>query len=316
MTRREQLPAQQPAELSAAHREQIDDALRDAKSENTRRLYRSAWRAWCAEQGHVPLPADPLAVAAYLTDRIKAGAAIATVTAARSAIGFAHKRAGVENPAAHAGVLEIVGGLTRAAAGRGRGQADPLTADGLAAIIATATIPRRTGRGLESAEQAQRRGQVDRAIAGLLFQGGMRRSEAAALTWGDVTRAHDGGLLVQVRRSKTNQDGARADVRFLKAGAAAAVWQLRPEDPAADAQVLGGISGKSIARRLAAAAAAAGIEGRITGHSGRVGLAVELTRRGAPTAAVALAGGWQGDQMVIRYAAPVAAEQGAVAKYL
>ena len=61
---------------------------------------------------------------------------------------------------------------------------------------------------------------------------------------------------------------------------------LRPDGTA---QVLGGINGQSIARRLTAAASAADIEGRITGHSGRVGLAVELTRRGAPEQATAKA---------------------------
>ena len=81
-------------------------------------------------------------------------------------------------------------------------------------------------------------------------------------------------------------------------------------------QVLGGINGQSIARRLTAAASAAGIEGRITGHSGRVGLAVELTRRGAPEQATAKAGGWKSSRMVAHYAAAVAAEQGAVATYL
>ena len=73
--------------------------------------------------------------------------------------------------------------------------------------------------------------------------------------------------------------------------------------PDGTAQVLGGINGQSIARRLTAAARAAGIEGRITGHSGRVGLAVELTRRGAPEQATAKAGGWKSSRMVAHYSA-------------
>ena len=66
----------------------------------------------------------------------------------------------------------------------------------------------------------------------------------------------------------------------------------------------------------ASTARAAGVDGRITGHSGRVGLAVELTRRGAPEQATAKAGGWKSSRMVAHYAAAVAAEQGAVATYL
>ena len=50
---------------------------------------------------------------------------------------------------------------------------------------------------------------------------------------------------------------------------------------------------------------------------GRVGLAVELTRRGAPEQATAKAGGWKSStDGCNHYAAAVAAEQGAVATYL
>ena len=84
----------------------------------------------------------------------------------------------------------------------------------------------------------------------------------------------------------------------------------------ATAPVLGGLGGQSIARRLTAAARAAGIAGRITGHSGRVGLASELTARGASTTETMLAGGWKTARMVAHYAAGATAEPGAVAKYL
>ena len=72
------------------------------------------------------------------------------------------------------------------------------------------------------------RGALDKAIAAVLFQGGLRRSEAAALRWADVQDAADGrGIVVYVRRSKTDQDGTAADVRYLKNGCAAALRQLR-----------------------------------------------------------------------------------------
>ena len=131
-------------------------------------------------------------------------------------------------------------------------------------------------------------------------------------------------MLVYVRRSKTDQDGTTADVRYVKNGCAVALRQLRDRitvqrsglRPDASAQVLGGIHSQSIGRRLTAAARAAGINGRITGNSGRVGLTAELTRRGAPEQATAKAGGWKSSRMVAHYSAAVAAEQGAVAKYL
>ena len=125
------------------------------------------------------------------------------------------------------------------------------------------------------------------------------------------------------RPAQTVQDGTAADVRYLKPGCAAAVRQLhdritvRQSGLRSDATVpvLGGINGQSIARRLAAARAAS-INGRITGHSGRVGHASELTTRGASTTETMLAGGWKTARMVAHYSAGATAEQGAVAKYL
>ena len=62
-------------------------------------------------------------------------------------------------------------------------QADALTADALARVRDVLRVPRR-GRGgrLESPETARRRAALDLAIIGVLADGGLRRSEAAALT--------------------------------------------------------------------------------------------------------------------------------------
>ena len=129
------------------------------------------------------------------------------------------------DPAGEA-TARVLGGYRRTAADRGRGQAAPLRADGLAAILATADRPRTDGRGVESHTTAQLRGRLDAVIAGLLFMGGLRRSEVSALEWRDVSDASDGdGVLLTVRTSKTNQEGDAADVRYLK--------NWRGESPAA-----------------------------------------------------------------------------------
>ena len=98
----------------------------------------------------------------------------------------------------------------------------------LAAVLATCQRPRRRGRGVESDQVALERGRLDAVIAGLLFMAGMRRSEVSALRWADVVDSTDGdGMLVTVRRSKTNQEGEVNDVRFVKDGVGA-----RPSDAA------------------------------------------------------------------------------------
>ena len=187
----------------------------------------------------------------------------------------------------------------------------------MAAILATATFPRQSKAGVESDASAARRGALDRAIAAVLFQGALRRSEAAALTWGDIepTSTPPGALLIHVRRSKTNQEGHDADVRYLKNGCAGALAAIRPDDPA-DQEPVFALSPASIGRRFSAAASAAGIEHRLTAHSGRVGLASELTARGASTTEVMRARAWKTARMVAHYSAGATAERGAVAKYL
>ena len=173
----------------------------------------------------------------------------------------------------------------------------------------------RAKRCIESKQTAQRRGTLDKAIAGLLFHAGLRRSEAATLTWGDIEQAPNtpGALLIHIRSSKTDQTGERADIRLIKNGAAA-VCAIRPADPSPSDSVIG-LSSDSIARCFKAACKAAGIEGQFSAHSGRVGLASELTRFGASTTATMLASGWSTARMVAHYSSGAIAENGAVAQF-
>ena len=86
--------------------------------------------------------------------------------------------------------------------------------------------------------------------------GGLRRSEAAALEWRDVTDAREEGcLLIAVRRSKTNPDGETADVSFLRGDIASAVRALRERRGAVDpADCVVGLSAQATSERFAAAA--------------------------------------------------------------
>ena len=282
-------------------------------SPNTAAAYRSALTR--VDGWHGDLAITDASLAAYLGELYDSGRSPATASVAIAAVAFRARLAGQPNPIGEQ-TRRVLAGYRRSGADRGRRQAHGMTADDLAAILATAGIPRRSQRGVESAAVAKRRGELDAVIAGLLFMAGLRRSEVVALRWRDITDATDGGILVAVRRSKTDQTGERTDVRYLKNGAAVAVRRLRASrSPDEDDRVVP-MTAQQVARRIEAAGRAAGVEARLTGHSGRVGLASELTARGASTADVMLAGGWKTARMVSHYAAGATAENGAVKRYL
>ena len=138
----------------------------------------------------------------------------------------------------------------------------------------------------------------------------------AALRWADVELADGGDVVVTVRGSKTNPAGDRPDVRRLVGGCALAVRRLHAAATPELADRVIGLSVDQVNRRFAAACAAAGLKGRRTSHSGRVGLAAELTARGASTHAIQLAGGWKDAGMVVRYAASVSTRDGAVSRFM
>ena len=282
-------------------------------SPNTRRAYAGALRrldAWLDGR-----PLHDVTLAAYL-ELHDAGRASSCASMAVAAACFRAKLAGEPIPAGER-TARVLAGYRRTASDRGRGQTRPFGVSDLAAVLATCHRPRRRGRGVESEEVALERGRLDAVIAGLLFMAGMRRSEVSALRWADVVDSTDGdGMLVTVRRSKTNPEGEVNDVRFVKDGVARALRTLRAATNPEPGDRVVPLSAQMVGLRFTAAALAAGVESRVTAHSGRVGLASELTSRGASTTDVMLAGNWKTSRMVAHYSAGATAERGAVARYL
>ena len=283
----------------------VSSALESVLSENTRRVYGTQWRifeSWCGEMGLRSLPAEPLTVARYLAARANDGASIATLRLAASAIAKAHEWAGHESPCKDRGVRESLKGWGRRL-GRPQRQAGALTADVLAVIRLTAVQPRLRGRGLETADQAAQRGKFDVALVAVLSDGGLRRSEASSLTWGDVQRWDDGSGRITVIRSKTDVEAEGAVVAITPA-AMRALDAIRPMGVGGEVKVFG-LSESQIARRVKVIAKAAGLADWefFSGHnSGRVGMARRMAQNGAPTHEIERQGRWkQGGGMVGRY---------------
>ncbi len=290
-------------ELRAADRG-VAASLESVLADNTRRTYDAQWRifaGWCDEVGLTSLPAEPLTVARYLAARANSGASIATLRLATSAISKAHEWAKLESPCRDPGVRASLKGWGRRLSKPQR-QSGALTADVLAVIRLTAVQPRRRGRGFETSEQAVERGKFDLALVAVLSDAGLRRSEAAALTWGDVVRWDDGSGRITVVRSKTDAEAQGAVVAITPA-AMEALAALRPVGVGGEARVIG-LSESQIARRVKAIAKAAGLADWefFSGHSGRVGMARRMAQNGAPTHEIERQGRWkQGGGMVGRY---------------
>jgi len=267
----------------------------DALAPNTRRAYRIALAAVAGWHGD-DTPTDAT-MARYLADRFAQGASPGTLKLAVAAVRWLARKTGRPSPAGER-TRDTLKRLAEDGADRGRGQASPLTYDEAIRIVTLAKKP------------------IDGAIVACLFMAGMRRSEVAALEWRDVEEGTDGTLQIRVRTSKTNRDGAETDIRLVKNGFAEALRALRPADAAPEASVFGGRDPQTIGRRFQRAARAAGITRKLSAHSGRIGLASELTARGASEQEVMLAGAWKTSRMVAHYSAGARAERGAVAKYL
>ena len=161
----DRLPGADPGDevdvLGAERRRRVSDALGEAYSPGTREVYRShwgRWTEWASDLGVRALPAAPVHVAAFLTDRAEEGCRPATLRASLAAIAFAHRAEGLDSPTEDEGVVTTMKGLSRLL-GRGQRQAPGLTRERLAAIRAVACLPRR-GRGgrLETPEVREEKG--------------------------------------------------------------------------------------------------------------------------------------------------------------
>ena len=136
-------------------------------SPNTRRAYTGALRRLdtsraelAARRGEAFSAAAPVTEAElvwYLTDLWEDGRAPASAVLVVAAARFRARLLGYPDPVGPE-IERIMAGYRREGADWGRGQAAPLTAEGLAAILATCHQPRRSARGTESAGVAHRPG--------------------------------------------------------------------------------------------------------------------------------------------------------------
>ena len=280
------------------------DLVRASIAENTRIAYASALRGF-EGSGH---PETDAGVAAYLTGLYESGHSAATATMAVAALRFRAKLAGRPSPVGES-AQRVLAGFRRLASERGRGKV--------------------TGVRWEDADRAAQMaegtgtlaGLRDAAIVSVASDALLRVAEVSAL---DVADVDLGEQTVLIRRSKTDQEG-KGVTQYLGEPTVERVraWVVNAgltEGPLfrgvnkAGRLRRGRLTGHSIRNIIIRWGKAAGVDGRVSGHSLRVGGAQSLASAGASLVEMQLAGRWRSPDMPGRYAQGQIVQQGAVAR--
>ena len=247
-------------------------------------------------------------LATYITELHQDGKSPATISKIVAAVKWTTKNQS-------GGILfeitdKALAGIRRKGKGRGRGQVDGITWEEVDRICAL-TEAEGTVAGLR-----------DSAMIRLMSDCLLRISEVVAADVEDVTSA------LRIRQSKTNPGTAgvpdvtlyigeptrEAIKRYCEAGNITEGplfrWVRRGDNIANTRLTIDGVR-KIIKRR----AREAGIEGKISGHSLRIGSAISLAQAGASVVNMQVAGRWKSPQMPAHYARVELIEQGTIARF-
>lgn len=260
-----------------------------SSSAATRRAHASDWRtftAWCSARRVCPLPAETGTVAGYLADR----AAVlrpSSLQRAASSISVAHRAAGFASPVRTPAVAVVLAGIRRTH-GTAASRKSPLVVDELRLLVA------------QLGDDAA--GVRDRAVLLLGFSAALRRSELAALNEADLEFI-PAGVLVHVRRSKTDQAGEGRVIAVgygANAGTCPVIalrcWLERARIDAGPlfraidrhGRIHGGLSGRAIACIVQRRVASLGLDARrFGGHSLRAGFATSAAASGVAESEIA-----------------------------
>lgn len=316
----------------------------------TVKAVRSDWQAffaWCERTGIRAVPVSGPDLMRFLNDQVTLGRRFSTITRYVYSVRKVHAGAKAPDPTKHEDWgqdWKVLKARLRKANKLAPRQTEPLSSEDVRAVVgAMGPSPDHPEkRQCRRSENEVCRGLRDAALLRLASDTLCRESELAVVQLGDFKPTSDGsGWTLYVGHSKTDQDGVGA-YRFVsnetheaittwcrKAGIAAGYVFLPiggrpkrvPKKPVKDTtdQVEvelppAHINPDQIARILRRRAARANIERRITGHSARVGSAIDLVEAGFSLSETAYAGGWQSERMVTHYAKRAKAGTNAMAK--
>ena len=297
--------------LTAAELRSVRIVFKDSYAANTHKAYRQAIERFASFlDGR---PADDARVAAFLEAEAERGLAPASLAVVAAAIGTAARSSDAADPRGPI-TRRTLRRLARRHAARGRGQVAGLKREDVEAAARLA------------AEEGGLPGLRDAALLRLGSDGFLRISELAAVQAADLAASEDGSGRLALPRSKTDQE-AKGETLYVCRATMTAVAAWRRAAGIDSGALFRGVSkdGAAVADTPLSVGAvrsviqrrsrAVGVEGRVSGHSLRVGSAQSLVAAGASTAELMQAGRWTDPKSAARYAANELAGRGAVARY-
>ncbi|WP_263835112.1 tyrosine-type recombinase/integrase [Salinibacter sp.] len=217
-----------------------EDFSEKALSERTRKAYRRAWDdflQYCEAVGKDPLPARPVAVAAYINNRARArptdrgapknrsdeGLAASTLKQRLAGIKYVHEAEGYASPTGHPQVARVMQGIrndTQRQEALPRTEAAPLVSSDLKQALKVLPGSGPAPPQSETADYARwLRGRRDRALMLLGFATALRPRELVSVEKKHVARGAKGkaeGLIVHIPRSKADQEAEGQTATALK----------------------------------------------------------------------------------------------------
>ena len=305
--------------LSADESERVAEAQSKRYAPRTLATYKSGWDGFCnwLDRKGVPItmPVHPDLVALYALG-LSEKYAFNTVGNAFKSIAHQHRERGFESPTMNPVVREIRASLRKHI--KEPLQVRPLYAANVKTIVSTARLPRPSNNptqsedGYELIHIAIRRGNLDIAIVATMFDAMLRISEAATLTWADISYNRDGSGLLYIRHSKGDQEGAGA-FQWLTPQTMERIEAIRPVSPDRNSLVFG-VTKWTIQRRIRLMTRAGGLGAGYSGHSPRIGMIHELVAAGISHTLIVQAARWRNPAMLASYTRKFEVRQGAVAQ--
>ena len=279
--------------------DEIFEKFDGAFAENTIRAYQSdfeQYSKWCLTKNISPIPATASNLAMYI-DELSETCKSATIRRRVNSLGTIFKLSKNPDPSKDPEVILALKRMHRRI-GRNQKQAPPLTRENLKQLLANCS--------------ADLKGLRNKVLLQLGYETMRRRSELCAFEFDDLDTNNDSRPLITLRKSKTDQEAIGVKIPISRELCDLILLWRRTADISGSilravdrhgniGRALNSSSIGTILKHLASSGPTASQCISYSGHSFRVGRAVDLLNEGIPLEKIMLIGGCRSQSACIGY---------------